>query len=262
MRVVCLASSSAGNCYFLQLQNGGRQTTIMVECGIPAKEIAAKATENGISVSAVEACLITHYHGDHSKAVRDVSRWGMRIYASEETLSHCGAKGCVLEPLKPTSVADGVKVMAFPVKHDAEGSLGFVIKTRDECVIFVNDCKYWEANLANFKPDYVFIECNYWEKQVYAEINQMRKDLSSGSLDGGDEITTRGLIKQYERNVNAHMSLAGCIRSLAKLDLSRCRAIFLMHLSDGNANEYEMKTAVQRATGVKTLVCQKKGGIK
>jgi hypothetical protein len=58
------------------------------------------------------------------------------------------------------------------------------------------------------------------------------------------------------------MSLAGCIRSLKKLDLSRCIAIFLMHMSDGNANEYEMKTAVEAATGVRTLVCKKKGGIK
>lgn len=261
MNAVCLASSSAGNCYLLTLECGDRKRTIMVECGIPARAILSGMTANGISASDVEACLVTHYHGDHSKSIKEVGRWGIPVYTHAETLSHCGAEGHALEELKPTAIAEGIKVLPFAVKHDADGSLGFVIKTRDECVIFVNDCKYWEANLSNFKPDYVFIECNYWEKQVYAEINQMRKSVASGSLSESEDKEARSLIKQYERNVNAHMSLAGCVRSLKKLDLSRCKAIFLMHLSDANANEYEMRDRIARETKVKTVVCRKKGGI-
>lgn len=261
MKATCLASSSAGNCYIIELSNGCRTSAIMVECGIPARAILSKLNESGIDASSIEACLITHYHGDHAKSIKEVAGWGIPVFTGKETLDHWQARGTALEPLKPAKVAEGVAVLPFPVKHDAEGSLGFVIKTAEECIVFVNDCKMWEPNLSAFRPDYVFIECNYWEKQVYAEIGSLRKTIESSTSD--PERREAGIkIKQYERNVNAHMSLAGCIRSLKKLNLSRCRAIFLMHLSDGNANEYEMKNRVAAATGVKTLVCKKKGGIK
>ena len=262
MRATCLASSSAGNCYILDLNNGDRTSSILVECGVPAKEIMNGLTNAGKSISDIEACLITHYHGDHAKSIKDVLRWGIPLFTHRETLSHWGASGNALEELKPTRIADGVSVLPFPVRHDAEGSLGFVIKTRTECVIFVNDCKMWDADLSNFKPNYVFIECNYWEKQVYAQINDLHKQMASGDMSGHEKRECSAKIRQYERNVNAHMSLAGCIRSLKKLDLSRCIAIFLMHMSDGNANEYEMKMAVESAFGIRTLVCKKKGGIK
>lgn len=262
MKATCLASSSAGNCYILELRNGGRTTPILVECGLPWREIISGMTKSGISVGDIQACLVTHYHGDHSKSIKEVAKAGITVFTHRETINHCGASATALEEMKPTKIADGVWVLAFPVKHDAEGSLGFIIKTCDETILFVNDCKMWEANLSGFKPDYVFIECNYWEKQVYAQINELHKALGDHSLQGHERVEFKVKIKQLERNVNAHMSLAGCIRSLKKLDLSRCIAIFLMHMSDGNANEYEMKTAVESATGVRTLVCKKKGGIK
>lgn len=262
MKSVCLASSSAGNCYFLRFDLGDRISTIMVECGLAPREITSGMIANSISPADVDACLITHYHGDHAKAVETVLKWGIPCFASAETFAHWNVDGNALESLKPTKIADGVIVMAFPVRHDAEGSMGFVIKTPIECVLFVNDCKMWDANLSSFRPNYVFIECNYWEKQVYAQIAELHRVLADGGLSGHEKRETGAKIRQFERNVNAHMSLAGCIRSLGKLDLSRCIAIFLMHLSDANANEYEMKTQVQQHTGVKTFVCKKKGGIK
>lgn len=262
MKATCLASSSAGNCYILELNNGGRTSSIMVECGIPFREILNGMTSAGIPIGSVEACLVTHYHGDHARSINEVIRAGIPVFSHRETLTHWSAKGNALAEMQPQKIADGVFVFPFPVRHDAEGSLGFVIKTCDECMIFVNDCKMWDANLSGFRPDYVFIECNYWEKQVYAQIAELHRNIGLPSASAHEKREMGAKIKQFERNVNAHMSLAGCIRSLAKLNLSRCAAIFLMHLSDGNANEYEMKGAVEARFGIRTLVCKKKGGIK
>lgn len=262
MKATCLASSSAGNCYIIDLANGTRTSSILVECGISGKEIIKGMVNAGKGMDEIEACLITHYHADHSKAIHEVSRWGIPIFTHAETLRHWNEAGNALEELKPTKIAEGVYVLAFPVKHDAEGSLGFIIKTQSECVLFVNDCKMWESDLSAFRPNYVFIECNYWERQVYAQLADLHKAIEEQSTPSHEKAEFRSKIKQYERNVNAHMSLAGCIRSLRKLNLSKCVAIFLMHMSDGNANEYEMKSAVQRETGIATYVCKKKGGIK
>jgi len=262
MKSICLASSSAGNCYFLQLETGSRTATVMVECGIPPRAILKGMVENGLDVANVEACLVTHHHGDHASAMKAVSDWGIPVYTHAETLKRWNVGGNALEELKPTKICEGVAVLPFPVKHDAEGSLGFVIKTKAETVIFVNDCKYWETNLSRFRPNYVFIECNYWEKQIYAQINALHEELAEGGLPAAEKREVGLKIKQFERNVDAHMSLAGCLRSLKKLDLSRCAAIFLMHLSDANANEYEMKNSVERQTGIRTYVAKKKGGFK
>lgn len=262
MKAICLASSSAGNCYFLIIETGSRTATIMVECGIRPRAILQGMTENGIGIADVDACLVTHHHGDHSLAMQSVADWGIPIFTHAETLKRWGVEGNALEELKPMKICEGVAVLPFPVKHDAEGSLGFVIKTRAETVVFVNDCKYWETDLSRFRPNYVFIECNYWEKQIYAQIAELHRVLADGGLSGDEKRSVGAKIRQFERNVDAHMSLAGCLRSLKKLDLSKCVAIFLMHLSDANANEYVMKEEVEKATGVKTLVCKKRGGIK
>ena len=262
MRAVCLASSSAGNCYLLQLDCGTRISTVMVECGVAPGAILQGAIQNGINICEIEACLITHAHGDHCKSAKDVAKWGIPVYASKETLAMCLPDGNPLEELKPNVIADGVAVLPFKVQHDIEGAMGFVIKTARECVLFVNDCKMWDEDLSAFRFDYVMIECNYWHKSVYAQLNQVRAQLQGGNLPDQERKEALALQKRHERNINSHMSLAGTVRSLKKLDLSKCVAIMLMHLSDRYANEYEMKRTVEAAFHISTYVCKKLGGIK
>ena len=262
MKAECLASSSSGNCFILEFTVNGEPTRIMVECGISMTEIYSKLNSKGIMLSSIQACLITHAHGDHSASAKKIKKAGIPIYASKDTLLKIGcADEHILEVLKPTKVAPGIFVMAFEVEHDCEGSVGFVIKTKDETVIFINDHKRWTSNLTSFKPDYVFIECNYEHKMVYAQYHELKKQREI-TVDQVElrEINTK--ISQHERNINSHCSLAGTIRGLAKLNLSRCRAIFLMHLSDRYANEYKMKNEIQNKFNVRTYACRKLGGIK
>ena len=262
MKAYCLASSSAGNCYFLEFEIDGIPTRIMIECGIPLKEIYRRSSEYGIDLATIKCCLVTHAHGDHSKAAKDMNRLGIPVFAHKTTLSLLNVDGEELVDLQPRRVCEGVSVMSFPVEHDINGAVGFVIKTKTECVMFINDHKRWMVNLSNFKPDYVFIECNYDHKVVYAqvyELNKLKRNVPMGSIEA-KEINMK--LAQHERNLNSHCSLHGTIKGLKKLNLKNTKCIFLMHLSDRYANEYRMKQEVQLATGVKTLVCSKLGGIK
>ena len=145
--------------------------------------------------------------------------------------------------------------MPFQVEHDIEGACGFIIKTKTECVLFVNDHKRWTADLRDFKPNYVFIECNYDHKVVYAQLNELRK-LPNPTVEEQQKM------RQHERNLNSHCSLNGTLKGLRKLNLKNCSTIFLMHLSDRYANEYRMKIEVQKETGILTYACKKGGGIK
>lgn len=259
MKAECLASSSSGNCFILTFDIDGMPTRIMVECGISMSEIYEKLNERGILLSSIKACLITHAHQDHCKSA---SKLNMPIFASKATLEQIKCKGRELIPLTPNRVLNGLFVMPFEVEHDIDGSIGFVIKTKEECVIFVNDHKRWTANLSNFKPDYVFIECNYDHTMVYAQLNELKKYKNNNELEDAVLKETNIKIAQHERNINSHCSLHGTIRGLEKLNLTNCKAIFLMHLSDRYANEYKMKNEVQLRFGIRTYVCKKFSGIK
>ncbi len=249
MKAICLGSSSSGNCYILTFENENCTQSIMVECGFSFKEILKKMMMVNVGFNDIESCLITHGHQDHSNAINELIARYIPVFASKEVV---GSKGYQLEPGTDACIAPDIFVTPFGVEHDFPNSLGFIIhsKMSNEIILFINDCKFTKADLSNFEFDYIFIECNYIDKIV-------RKLYSDATKE--NDI---GMINRYSRLINAHMSLYGTLKTLRKLNLSKCKGIFLMHLSDGHANEYLMKKAVQNATKVPTFVCGKYGGIK
>ena len=262
MKVTCLASSSAGNCYIMDFEVGSNHTLLMVECGLPYIEIVKRANQYNVDLSKVESCIITHGHSDHCMSAKDLNLRGVKIYASENTLNVCKLSSNKLEVEKPQKVANGVVVWPFEVEHDIDGAYGFVIKTAKETVIFINDCKLWKTNLINFKPDYVFIECNYNHSMVYAQLHALEKENEDICISDALRAENSLRIEQHKRNINSHMSLHGTKVGLSRLNLNHCKAIFLMHMSDRYANEYLMKNEIYQLYRIPTYACKKIGGTK
>lgn len=262
MKAYCLASSSSGNCFVLEFDVSGRPTRIMVECGLPMSEIYSKLNGVNIDLSSIDACLITHAHGDHSKSAPRLNKLGVHLFAHKSTFETLNIIGHNLIVGEVNKIARGIAVMPFEVEHDIDGALGYVIKSPTECVIFIIDHKMFNANLKNFKPDYVFIECNFDDKMVYAQLNEATKMLNDSDIQGNDRREAQNKKSQLERNLKSHCSLRGTIKGLQKMNLVRCKTIFLTHLSDRYANEYKMKNAIQDLFHIQTYVCKKGGGIK
>ena len=260
MQAYCLASSSSGNAFVFDFDIEGKSTKILVECGLPMSSILKKCNENGINLNEVQACLITHSHQDHCKSARELTRLDIPIIAHKSTLERLSIKGQGIMPKQKFRVANGLFGMAFDVEHDVEGSVGYILKTETECVIFIIDHKRFTTNISNIKPDYVFIECNYDQKVVYPQYHELTKHLEDLAYEDEERREVNVKIKQMERNINSHASLRGTEKGLAKMDLSRCKAIFLTHLSDRYANEYRMKNEIQAMFGIKTYVSRKNGG--
>lgn len=80
MRLKCLGSSSAGNCYLLTSNSG---ETLILDCGIGIKEIKKGLDWN---IKDVVGVLCTHKHLDHSKSVKDFENMGIPICKPYETL--------------------------------------------------------------------------------------------------------------------------------------------------------------------------------
>ena len=75
MKIKCLGSSSAGNCYLLTSDNG---ETLILDCGIPIKEIKKGLNWN---IRSVVGCIVSHAHSDHSKSVKDLCDMGIPVFA-------------------------------------------------------------------------------------------------------------------------------------------------------------------------------------
>ena len=65
MFISCYASGSAGNLYKIE---SNKTTTLLIECGLPMKDIRHCL---GTTIDNVEAVLLTHEHKDHSKAIHE-----------------------------------------------------------------------------------------------------------------------------------------------------------------------------------------------
>ena len=75
MKLKCLGSSSAGNCYLLTSYSG---ETLIIDCGIPIKDIKKGLNWN---VKGVVGVLCTHQHSDHNKSLKDFINMGIPVFA-------------------------------------------------------------------------------------------------------------------------------------------------------------------------------------
>lgn len=241
------ASSSSGNCYYLELDRGPdfKPFKLLLEIGISWNDFIKKTVENRIDASTIDACLITHGHSDHSRSAKEMLRRGYKVYGNK----YVTIDKYFLNEKETKFIGANVSVVPFEVMHDAPDSLGFVIMTPTLKILFVNDCKYFKADLSNIKFDYVFIEANY-DGQILHFAKQ-EAEIKNDKIN----------IKRYERLFDSHMSIANTIKTLKTLDLGNCKAIFLMHLSDRHANENVFKTRVKEELKINCFVCKKNGGI-
>ena len=233
MKFHCLGSSSSGNCFIFEFDNG----SLMVECGIKISALYQKCLENEIEFKKVKNCLITHSHKDHCLSATNLLNRGIAVYGSQSALEQQNIKGRAIYHNKSFEVLNGLFITPFTVYHDIDGCYGYILQERNETIVFINDHKCWTCDLSEIKPNYIFIECNYIKDLLPKDENKS------------------------VRQINSHCGLDDTVRGLNHFDLSECKEIYLMHLSDGSSNEKVMKETVENETKIKTYICKKKGGI-
>jgi len=218
---------------------------LLLECGLPWKEIQRKLN---FETSKLDGCLVSHGHNDHSKALADVLRAGLDVYASRETFEakgaydHHNAKN-IHETLARDlfSVAHPCieyywDVRPFDVVHDIDGAIGFTVEdAENDRLLFLTDTAYCK---------YTFPACNIIMIEANFSESILQRNVDSGFIDPAHA-------KRVREN---HMSIGRVLDFLKANDLSRCREIRLIHLSDGNSNADGFKRMVQEATGIPTFI--------
>ena len=232
MKFEALASSSAGNAYIVS----DNDTRILLECGVSHKQLQKLS---GFSLSEFQACLVSHEHKDHAKAVADLIGRGMAVYMSPGTAEVLETEGAELIEHMGQFNVGSLDIVPFTTFHDAREPLGFLIKSRvdGDVLAFATDT----VNLRYKFPglNILAIEANY-DKNILERCEKMPE-------------------KVRYRITNSHMEIDTLCDYLRSLDLSQCREIHLLHLSDATSHEGHFINKVARAVprGIEITACKK-----
>ena len=233
MTFTSIASSSKGNAYLVEATGA---YPLLIEAGLPIRALRSLLN---YGMSHLAGCLISHEHGDHSKAVKDLLKSGVDCWMSPGTARALSVdthhRTNLLFQKLEMSVGPWL-VRSFPLSHDAAEPIGFLIAGGGDVLLFIPDTEYVEPRFVGVTI--AAVECNHIE------------DILSANIQRGAIAGVVG--RRVRRN---HMSLQTVIDMLKANDLRRCRAIYLLHLSDANSDERRMKLEVQQATGIPTIIC-------
>ena len=227
MKIDVIASGSGGNATIIS----DGVSSLLLDAGIPIKRLFS---ESGVMISDVAGCLVSHDHGDHSLAVKDLAKRGIDIYASRGTFDRLELSGHRYHavPAMQWFSAGTFEVMPFDVIHDAHEPFGFWAKstrTRENALYFV-DTAYVKYIFREI--DYLICECNHGKHELH-------RSVKSGVIE--PELAAR-IVKN-------HMSLERLIYFLKANDLSRLKQIHLIHMSANNSDAGRFKKAVRSVTG-------------
>lgn len=222
MKFKTIASGSTGNCYLLETDKG----SLFLEAGIPIKKIKRALNFN---FSKIEGCLITHEHGDHAKAAKDIGGLGIDVYSSQGTLRaiNCTSHRFIPVASKQAKRIGEFEVLPFDVEHDAAEPLGYLIKQGNDKMLFATDTYYLKYRFSDLT--HIAIECNYVESVMMDQVN-------SGAIN----------IEHVKRVMKSHMSLENLIDFLKANDLSKVQELYLLHLSDGNSDINLIKQEIRK----------------
>lgn len=226
MRLKILGSSSSGNCYILY----NNTEALIIECGVRIDKISGAL---GYDMSKVVGTIITHEHGDHSKAVKDLLKLGVDVYSSYGTIKalevdrHHRAHTVDNQPF----TLGGFTILSFDVKHDCADPVGFLID-------------HAETGLVLFLTDTYFIPYTFpGLNNILVEANYCQEILDQRLADGKGHSFLR------DRVLSSHMSLKTCKDLLNANDLTAVNYIGLIHLSDSNSHEERFIEEVKELTG-------------
>ena len=152
IRVV--ASGSRANCY--RVSDG--RTALLLECGMPFAQLRQALR---FRLSQVSGCLLSHEHGDHSKAAARLLAAGVDVYTSAGTAEALGLGGHRLHTIRPRTWFElgSWRVLPFETVHDAREPLGFLLASGADRVLFATDTAYIRYRFPGLT--HIMVEANY-----------------------------------------------------------------------------------------------------
>lgn len=230
MEIRAFGSGSSGNSYYVS----DGITNLLLDCGLPFNIIQ---DHMDYTVSKLDGVLITHEHGDHIKAAKQLSRRGITLYATQGTYDAIGLSGhrcTAITPLKTFTVGS-FDIVPFSVEHDAADPVGYYLHTRadDETLLYITDAFYTRHRFENV--NYLMLEVNYDEETIQQALSEQ----------------TQIYINRVYRS---HMGLETALKLIDTIDVNQLKHVYILHMSNNHANEDKIKKEIVRATGAPVTI--------
>lgn len=169
-----LGSGSSGNCYYLGCKDHG----ILIDAGIGMRSVKKALLEYGVSLSKIDAILITHDHVDHTKSVGAFGdKYNIPIYATEYV--HQGIQRNIRVKADLISTKriiekevsfriNNFEITPFEVPHDSVDNVGYWIKFNDQNLVLITDIGRITDTIRNYasKANHLIIEANYDDEML------------------------------------------------------------------------------------------------
>ena len=235
MKFEPLISSSHGNVYIVS----DGQTRILLECGVTHKKLQQMCSFQTVDF---DACIISHEHKDHSTAIKQIIKSGVDVYLSNGTAEALELPEELLDMAIEMTAGEQfrvgtIEVLPFSTFHDAKEPLGFVMQSRLDGDVFA------------YAIDTVNIPYNFPGVNLLA----VEANFEQSVLNRCERIPE----KVRHRIANTHMEIDVLCSCLRRMDLSRCRELYLLHLSDATSHEGHFINKVERVVPrhVKVSAC-------
>lgn len=235
MRFEALASSSKGNAYLVI----DGDTHILLECGLTHKKLLQVI---GFELSQIKACLITHEHKDHSSCIKQLLTNCMQVYLTRGTAEALDLPDSLMELAHEIKAGEqftvgSIDILPFETFHDSAEPVGFCMQSRIDGDILV-----YAIDTVNLPYEFpgvgvLAVEANF-DKAILDRCEKMPE-------------------KVRHRVENTHMEIDVLCGILRRMDLSRCREIHLLHLSDATSHEGHFINKVAKAVprDIKVTAC-------
>jgi phosphoribosyl 1,2-cyclic phosphodiesterase len=233
MNFLPYSSGSHGNMYMLSA-NGEK---LLIDVGLTGKQLHKVLN---FKTHELVGCLISHAHMDHAKGHKELTKHGVELYMSHQTATMIGSDlqyTSYLESNKEKKIGSFI-VYPFEAVHDMPGCLGFAIKHKhdqDTC-LYLTDSYYSKFTFKGMTI--MAVECNYSD-------DMLEDNMLNGKSNG----------MNLERVKQTHFGLNNLVEFLKACDLTKTKQIYLMHLSNRNADEKLIVETIKKETGKEIIVC-------
>lgn len=164
MRFATLGSGSRGNATLIE----SGSCRLLVDNGLSLRELEDRLAQLGVEPDSIEALLLTHEHGDHSRGVAALAnRYAVSVWSTPGTWRALGAPE--VPELRLFSGHNGavrlgpVRVLPYPVPHDAREPVQFVLESPGGRLGMLTDAGAVTAHIRAVLADCeaLILECNH-----------------------------------------------------------------------------------------------------
>ena len=217
LQIASLGSGSSGNSLIVRSQ----QTTLLLDCGFTLKETVARMQTLGVSPASLDAILISHEHGDHTKGLGPIARkFNLPVWMTYGTWRAARDKKInrvhQFHAHEEFSIGD-ISLDPFPTPHDAAESCQFVFGAGGRRFVCLTDLGACTSHVMSKVQgvDALVLESNY-------DPEMLRQGPYPPSLQARISSNWGHLANQQAGEL------------LAELDHSNLQRVFLGHLSERN----------------------------